>query len=275
MSWFDAEHANLVAAGRHAADSGERAAAWQLAAAVGGVFDMRGHRDELNALTDTSLACARGLDDVRAEHRLLLASAESLIHSRRFHEAEECVRRALELARVVDTPDADAETAASLAYVCNNAGDFAQAADHARQAVELYNRLGNTWFLAIATNQLGRALLGLCKPGDAESCHRQALEMFRALGDRDREAWALLFLGNAHRAQGRLGHAAEHHRLALDTARDAQNTIFEAEALQELGDDARLSGEPNAARQHWAQALTLYEHLGDPRADDMRTRLHT
>jgi tetratricopeptide (TPR) repeat protein len=274
MAWFDAECANLVAASRHAADSGQHATAWQLAVALNGVFDMRGHRDEHKTLTDTGLACARSLDDSRAEHYLLLVSTDPLINSRRFHEAEERVRRALDLACVVDAPDAYASALGCLAYVCVNAGDFPQAASHARRAVELYSRLDDTWCAAIATNHLGRALLGLHKPEDAIICHRQALETFRAVGDRSREAWALLFLGNGHRAQGQFGHAAAQHRLALDIAHDTQNTICEAEALQELGDDARLSGEADTAREHWTQALTLYEQLGDPRAGDMHARLH-
>jgi tetratricopeptide (TPR) repeat protein len=274
-AWFDAEHTNLIAITRHATDNGQHATAWQMAAALIGVFGIRGPHDEWDALTNTGLDSARNLRDLKAEHYLLLVSTEQLIYARRIKEAEEHVRRALDLARVLKAPGTDARTREYLAMVCVSAGDFTHAASYAREAVEFYNRLGDTWAAAIATNDLGRALLGLHKPDDAIACYRQALETLRAVGDHGREARTLRLLGDAHRARGQLDQAAELHCLALDTARDVQSTLWEAEALQELGDDARLSGEADTAREHWAQALALYEQLGDPRADDMRTRLHT
>jgi tetratricopeptide (TPR) repeat protein len=274
MAWFDAERTNLVAVARHAADNGQHATAWQLAAALIGLFDMRGHRDEKDDLTNTGLASARILRDLKAEHYLLIFFTQLLIDSRRILEAEEQIRRALDLARVLEAPEIEAYTRECLARVCISAGDFTRAVGCARQALEFYSRLGDTWYAAFATISLGRALLGLHQPDDAAACFRKALETFRAVGDDIRESVALHLLGNAHRAQGQLSQAVEQHRLALNTARDVQYTLGEAEALRELGDDARLSGDTDTAREHWAQALTFYERLGDPRADDMHARLH-
>ena len=274
-TWFDAERDNLVAAARHAADTGLHAAAWQLAAVLYGLFDIRGHRDDRHTLLETGSASAQILGDQCAEHYLLTLSSDLLGELGRLQDAEHRARRALRIAHDLDDPAREATALNYLGRVYIRRRDFQQAADYVRKASEGWSDLGDAWSAAIATSNLGQAYEGLERLDDALTCYRQAFDAFRASGDRGRESWVLRPLGDVLRRLGQLDQAAEHHRLGLQIARETQRRFNEAEALHSLGDDLHLLGDSNAAREHWTEALAIYEQLGDPRADDMRAQLRT
>lgn len=274
IAWFDIEHTNLVAAARHAADSGLHVFAWQLTAALNGLSAYRGNRDEWESILSIGLASTQTLGDKLAEHYLQLASADRLVTLRRVRDAERHVRRALALANELHDPYASAWATQGLAFVSVEAGKFGQAAVYARQAMEDFNRLGDAWAMATAANNLGEAYQGIGSLDDALASHRQALNAFRIGGDRARESWALRLLGDAHRGQGNLNEAIGHHRLSLRCARENRIPYRTAEALHALGDDLDHVGDSYKARENWTEAIILYEQLGDPRADDLRTRLH-
>lgn len=273
ITWFGIEHANLVAAAYHAADTGLHVVAWQLAAALSGLFALNGNRDEWDTLISIGLASARALGDKHTEQYMLTCSVEPLAQSRRMPEAEHHARRALDLAGELHDPDRTADAAETLAYISVQVGEFHQAAVNARQAMEIRDRRDD-WNIAIAANNLGEAYQGMGNFDEALACHRQALDAFRASGDRARESWTLRLLGDAHRGLGNSDQAIENHRLALQCAREHRNPYHAAEALHGLGDDMNVVGADDKARQNWADALTLYEQLGDRRADDLRVRLH-
>jgi tetratricopeptide (TPR) repeat protein/transcriptional regulator with XRE-family HTH domain len=273
VTWFDEEQPNLVAAVRHAASSGLHAPAWQMAGAATGLFATAAHHDAWDTLLNIGLVSAQTIGDQYAELYLLAVSSEQMARARRFEEAEHHARRAVNLSRDLHDATAEAHTVSNLALVHARAHQSRRAAECAQQAVDLFKRLSDTWGAAIATNFLGEAHQGMGKFDDASACHNEALDAFRASRDRVRESWALRLLGDAHRAQGRFDQAIDAHRLALELARKNRDRIHEVEALHGLGDDMHLSGDPDAACEHWTQALALYEQLGDPRADDIRSLL--
>ena len=273
-TWFDVEHANLVAVARRASDNGLHAIAWQLAATLGGLFAVRGNHDEWDTLLSIGLTSARALGDKHTENHMLLASAERLSRSRRVQEAERDLHQALDLADQLHDPDVNDHAAEVRATLSVQAGEFHRAAAYARTAMEGYDQRGEKWKAAIAANILGAAYQGLGSFDDALACHRQALDNFRTTGDQGRESWALRLLGDAHRQRGNPDLAIEHHRLALQRARENQDSYMTAEALQGLGDDMNDVGSIDEARENWAEALSLYERIGDPRADDLRSRFH-
>jgi tetratricopeptide (TPR) repeat protein len=274
LDWFELDYDNLTAAIRLAAAQGLHAVAWQLPATLNSLFEYAGRRADWLAANDEGLSAARAMGDRRGERFMLSTSSDHLARSLRFEEAMHRARRGLDLARDLRDPDAEAAAVLHLALVHIHACDFRPAVDRARQAADLFERVDDAWGVAIATNFLGEAYQGLGNLDEALTCHHQALDAFRAGGARNRESWTLRLLGDAHRAHGHLDRAVEHHRLALQSARrGCRNRVYEAEAFQALGDDSHLSGDCGTAREHWTQALTLYERLGDPRADEMRTRL--
>lgn len=275
MDWFELEYDNLTAAIPCAGAQGLHAVAWQLPAALNGLFEYAGRRADWLAANDEGLSAARAIGDLRGERYMLSTSSEHLARSSRVEEAMDRALRGLDLARDLEDPVLEATAVLHIALVHIHTGDFRGAADRARQAADLFDRADEAWGAAVATNVLGEACQGLGDLDEALTCHRRALEVFRADGHRNRESWALRLLGDAYRAQGRLDRAVEHHRLALESVpSEHRNRAYEADALQALGDDLHLTGDRDTAREYWIRALTLYERLGDPRADETRARLH-
>ena len=78
-----------------------------------------------------------------------------------------------------------------LAIVHIHARDFRAAAGHARQAVDLFERVDDPWGVAIAMNFPGAARQSVGNLDGALACHCRAFETFRVNGHRDREPWTL------------------------------------------------------------------------------------
>ena len=92
---------------------------------------------------------------------------------------------------------------------------------------------------------LGTALRGLGRHGEALEHLERALAMMRAAGYAGGQADMLNGLGETHRETGRTERALEFHE--------------EARAI--------------AAREHWQRALAIHAEVGSPEADDIRVHL--
>ena len=274
-TWFVAECTNLIAAAHTAADAALHTLAWQLPAACNGLFDNRGHLPDWLSTLQRALAATQALGEGRGETYTRVNLSHVLMRLRRFDEAAEQARSAVATAqRTADLPG-QAHALGYRAWSHHYAGDFAKAAECHLRSRQLFLELGDSWAATVALTDLAEAYRALGRLDDALDGHRRALEIFRELGDRHREGWTLWQLGNDHQAAGRFDAALEYHSRALETARtQIGNRQLEARALDEIGADLHLRDRAGA-RAHWQAALTLYEQLGDPAADDVRTKLHT
>ena len=192
-------------------------------------------------------------------------------------------------------------------------GRYEQAADHHRQALTLFLETGALEGQACAHDHLGVVYQLTGRYEQAADHHQQALAISRKIGDRDDEARALNNLGDLCRRTGRYERAVGHYRLALSRYRDLGDPSGQAWSLNGLGETARAAGDPaqalaahaeahqhaskvgrrheqaradrglghahhdlgdaERAREQWRQALALYEELGVPEADEVRTHL--
>jgi tetratricopeptide (TPR) repeat protein len=84
---------------------------------------------------------------------------------------------------------------------------------------------------------------------------------------------ALRGLGEVERLVGEYGQAREYHTQAVTVARHLGDRPGEAEALWGLGHVASDTAERSQACELWRQALEIYEQLGVPFAEIVRTAM--
>ena len=176
LAWFTAEHATLVATVRDAAEHGEHAVAWRVAAALLNYFTLTKHWDEWIDTFRTGLSSATAAGEPAGEAVML--NGLGVAHD--------------DLCR------------------------FDEAIDFHRAAAPRFAAAGEDRLAAWNLNNLGVALERAGRLAESVVEHHAALALFRAAGDRAGEALSLNNLGDTQRQLGDHDHAAEHLRLALD-----------------------------------------------------------
>ncbi|GAA0949990.1 XRE family transcriptional regulator [Kribbella koreensis] len=99
------------------------------------------------------------------------------------------------------------------------------------------------------------------------------LDRARADGVGMLELSALDHLGRAWQQRGDLTRAREYFELALPIAIRSPRENREADLHRRLGTIDATLGRPDSARRHWVQAITLYDRVADPAADEIRDLL--
>lgn len=273
MTWFEVEYANLTAAARRAAEAGLHALAWQLPAALNGLFDGAGRRADWIAALEDGLTAASALGDKRGERYVLGCLAELLASRHRPDEAVDYGRRALAIAQLELDRTGQAYALAQLGRALLGAKQLDAAAACLRQSSEICLEIDNAWAHANAMSDLGRVHLQLGRLDDALDCQQRALDAYRQVRDRGRESHALGCLGDVHLAADRLDLAFDCHARALDIASRDEIRSSQASALECLGTDLHRTGDVVGARVHWQRALEIFDELGDVQADEIRVRL--
>ncbi|MCE6998293.1 tetratricopeptide repeat protein [Saccharothrix sp. S26] len=140
-------------------------------------------------------------------------------------------------------------------------GDYEQAAEHLREAIELHRRTGDHYGAARALSNLGIVQERLGAHEDAASLHLEALSLQQRLGNRYGEAAALLNLGNAHSRPGHHAGAVEYLERALELFGRLDDAAGQAIALANLGDVCASLGRHPDAVGHLTRALELFQRL--------------
>jgi tetratricopeptide (TPR) repeat protein len=176
-------------------------------------------------------------------------------------------------------PTAQAHALINLGVAYDELGQNGPAADHLRQALDLFGQTGDRSGQARALNNLGSVELALGRHRPALDRYEQALAMYRRAGDLVGEAVALGNLGFVEMRLGRYQPAADHHERALAIFRQAGHQIGETRALNALGDVEMRLGHYRPATDHIHQALALSrqggDHTGEGRVLDSLGILHT
>ena len=123
-------------------------------------------------------------------------------------------------------------------------------------------------------NNIGHALLGLRRPGEALGYLGRALEIRQATGNRYGQGITESTLGDACRELSRFEDAVAHYeraRAALEeTARDHAD---QADVLYGLGIALDALGRCAEARDAWLTAVRIFDRYSDPRAAELRAWL--
>jgi DNA-binding SARP family transcriptional activator/tetratricopeptide (TPR) repeat protein len=273
MAWFEAEHQVLLASITLADSSGFGGHAWQLPWAMASFLQIRGHWQEWAATARTALAAATRLGDTAAQamsgRLLAMACSELGDHD----QARSLYADSLTLYQRLGNRHGQARIQHNLGVLAGNQGRYADALGHCEQALRLYHAIGDKAAEAEALNNVGWCHGQLGDYQQARACCQQAVNLCAETGDRLAEGAAWTSLGYAEHHLGNLAEAAACHQRAVSIARESGFRLLEATALSHLGDTCHAADDLAAARHAWQPALTIYEHLRHPDADQVRAKL--
>lgn len=302
-AWLDAERPNLVAAVRHAAETGLREPAWSLADALRGYFFATMYTVDWAMVARDALAAARlgghlpgqaaahislgGLhwrqgryEDALLHHKAALqlaaaagwaeAQAASLgnigtVYAERgqLDEAVNHVRQALAVNERLGWRQGQAVNHLNLGLMSYYAGHLEAASEHYLLAREHYRELKSVSGEAICGTNLGEMRLVLGEPEAAQALLEEALDRHRSVGDRANEAETLRCLAAVKRDTGRLADALRLAEEALTLARQARHARFEIETIATIGLIRYRMGSKNLAIGQWLEALRLARQTGN------------
>lgn len=268
LDWFEAEHANLLAAQCVAADRGRHEDVWSLAQSLTAYHHRRGGLRALLAVWTMGLTAAEYLSDsadsaLITAHRLLGDTYAAV----GWHDkAIDHLHDALTLAERHDDVAEQASTHFILAIAHERNEDNAEALEHALQALIHYRNAGNTLWEAATLNMVGWHNAQLGDYDEARKHCQASLELHRKHNDRAGEARALGSLAYIHHNSDDYDQAIVHYRQALELFHELGHTLGVAGTLEELGDTHAAAEQPAQASAAWEEALELYRKQGRHRA---------
>jgi len=275
LSWYDDEHANLVAAVRQAAGSGLHEIAWRLPAPLFSIFNSRGNWADCIATSRIALDSARQAGDRQGEAWILNTLGEALGQTRQ-PEGIGCLEQSLAIRREIGDGMGEAQAANNLADAYQRLGRTDEALDLYRRSLELNRQIGYRFGEGIALGSLGWTLLDLDRAGEALDYLRQALEAFEEIDYADGTGYALHILGRCCLSLGRNAEALDSLQRALASHRATGNRRMQAATLRSLGATHHRAGLAAEARASWTQAAVIFEGLGDrAEAAEVRAEMAT
>ncbi|MFF4345592.1 tetratricopeptide repeat protein, partial [Kitasatospora sp. NPDC001540] len=263
LGWLDAERANLVAAVHSAHTTGRHGIAQDLASHLSTYLGVRHHLESRLEVADIGLAAARESRAPAGEAGSWNNLGNTLQGLRRFEEAEQAHRTALNQYQALGDHDGEATAWNNLGSALQGLRRFEETEQAHRTALTQHQALGDHHGEAMAWNNLGSALQGLRRLEEAEQAHRTALTQYQTLGDHHGEAMAWDNLGSALQELRRLEEAEQAHRTALTQYQALGDQHGEAMAWSNLGTVLRGRGEIGLAVEAGERAVALFEELGD------------
>lgn len=270
LTWFESEHAVLLAALRQA---GFDTHIWQLAWALASFFEYQGHWRDWRESQAAALEAAQRQSDRQAQalsHDLL---GRAFIQLNRYDQARIHLQHALDLFRELGDHIGQADVHRNLSWVFDRQERYEEALPHARQALLLFQAAGHQSGHARALNAVGWFHAQLGDPQQALICCQQALDLQREIGDRFGQAETYDSLGYAHHRLGHLREATACYQQALTLYHEFGDRYNEADTLAYLGDVHQTFSDFEAARIAWQHALAIFEQLGHPGANRVRAKM--
>ncbi|HEX2252002.1 MAG TPA: CHAT domain-containing tetratricopeptide repeat protein [Thermoanaerobaculia bacterium] len=204
----------------------------------------------------------RTLGDRRREADVLyLLGHQHLRHGRPAQAvtAFERLLRLLEPTRAEARADAHNEIA--VAY--GRLGQGQRELEHLRQALALYETLGDRRDLAATLHNLGRAEARHGRLQRGLELLRRAARLWRQLAERAQLVETLNALGSVHRTLGDLELALDHQRRALALTDGRTDPVGRVETLCFLGATQLAAGDVDGAAASFEEALPLSATTGD------------
>ncbi|MFG2004488.1 BTAD domain-containing putative transcriptional regulator [Spirillospora sp. NPDC048911] len=273
MAWFTAERPSLLAALVLAADLGLDRQVCRLARALFVFLHGRGHWHDRAETQRAAVAAAERLGDAMEQSRAYRNLAFALADLGHFDEAHRNLGLALERSRDDLAGQAWTHYRRDIVYALQ--GREADALDAARQAHDLFERLGDEAGQAIALTDVGWYHGRLGDHGRALELCERALVLHQKLGNRAHEAHAWSCLADTRLQMGDHSGAAPCYRQALDLFREFDDPYAEASTLAHLGACHHLAGDHAAAREQWDDAHVLFDDLGSSAVDQTHAQLAT
>lgn len=180
----------------------------------------------------------------------------------------------LERAPSIGRDDLVARAWLNRAYAEYDKGRLREADDALRRALEVFRRLGDRQGEAEALEVLGGVtsdLRGSLRT--AEDAYRRVLELYREMGDGMGQARTLSWLGRAQQQAGHLAEARATLEEALRLGRQHHERISEAKTLMGLAIIAHLDGRSDESIALHHKVIKVVAQLGNP-LDEAGVRRH-
>jgi tetratricopeptide (TPR) repeat protein len=263
LEWFEAERANLVAAAHQAASTGPADVSWQLADALFGFFDLRKYWDDWQIVTEIALETAKRTRNRPAQGMAL--SDLGVIHREQQHldEAIQSYRQALAIYQELGDRRNESIVLMNLGNAYNDQGRTAEAIQAHEESVAVFEELGDELSKANVLTNLGRAYTNKGRLDKAIASCKQSIAIYRDLGNRRGEAASLRHLGDAYARQGRTDEAITSQQHSLSICRDIGDRRGEGIALGHLGNTYADQGRIDEAIACHEQSVAIFRELGD------------
>lgn len=305
LEWIDSELPALQDAVATAARTGPAQAAWLLADALRGYFQLRAAAAPWHAVAKVALTAAEAAQDLAAQAASHLSLAGACARQDRFDRAIDHSERALELAGAAGWTDGEIAAHRALgnlrrlagrpreaithlhqalklagpahgpghgavleqiATAHHELGELVNAAAHYEQALAVQRSSGSPAAMAQVGTGLGDALHGLGRLDGALHHLEEAFALHHELADRGRAAYNLRCQAEVHRDAGRPARALELAGEALDLARQDDDPRLQAQIRETLGTIHLAAGRNTEARTDLEAALTLAIETHNPYA---------
>ncbi|MGC5013493.1 ATP-binding protein, partial [Streptosporangium sp. DT93] len=257
LDWLEAERGALVAAISQAARLGASELCWDLAVTATTLFEARSHFDDWRGTHETALAVAREHADLRGEAAVLCSLGSMYLFQQEPDRAGEHLLAARELFERLGDSYGLALTLRSLSLLDRLAGRYDLALDGFHAAKKIFVETGDRFAEAHVLGGIAQVHTDRGRTDLAEPLLRQALEVFRRLGSERGQAQILNRLGEALLRQDRPEEAEEIARRALVLVRDRRDGIGQAYILCGLGEIQIRRDLPEAAVESLGEALAI------------------
>ncbi|WP_433245792.1 tetratricopeptide repeat protein [Streptosporangium sp. CA-135522] len=262
-AWLDAERANLIRAGVHAADADWPAHAVGIAQTFHRFLVERTHYGDALTINAAAARASRRLGDVSAEGLAFSYLGDVHWPQGDYAEADECFTRAVERFREAGDQSGEANALNNLAGIHMSLGDHERARSSYTRCLEVYHRYGERVGEAVALSNLGLLEVELGNYHQALEYLQEALAIARNVGYLALEAHCMACLGGAYQGMGDFRRALDHYGQALEVYRDLGNRYRESEVLSQLGETVRTMGDPAQAATDLQAALTIADEIAN------------
>ncbi|CAN5518563.1 hypothetical protein BH10BAC6_BH10BAC6_05850 [soil metagenome] len=178
------------------------------------------------------------------------------------HDAQVLLQIAAEL-QTLGSPESEALQHRCLGWAADSNGNYAQALEHYRTALDAFSILGNRMDEATVAAAIGNVCSATGQYTQALEHYQRALDVFIELDSRFGIATVTSNLGNVFAATGDFPPALDHYQRALEKFTELDHLAGIARVTGNLGNVYIDTGDYPQALEHYQQALELFTQLGN------------
>jgi tetratricopeptide (TPR) repeat protein len=263
----------LVAAVGLAARLGFDAVAVTLPLTLWGLFEQRGHWQDWLDTNVIGIEAARRTGDLDAEADLSNSISRAYVALGRAEEGIGHLRRAMAIRQAQGDLSGLADSRLELSIAYFEMGRVTEAISECEQAGAMARENGNLRSEAHALSDLGEMHRRVAQPEKALSYHLAAQAIAARISSPVLTGAVQANLAGVYLELGRIDEAIPAATAAIELNELSGNRVEQGNSHRILGDAFRCAGRPADARSHWRAALTAYQELGDPQAEEVAARL--
>ena len=169
--------------------------------------------------------------------------------------ARRCYREALDIEREIGERAGESVSLTNLGNLSLYLGAYTEAETYYQQALVIHRETGAREYEAWTLGNIGLLAHYRDDQEAAQGCARAALQMAQEIGDRAMQATMWLELGHALTGLARLGEAAEAYRESLALRRELDQPNMATESLAGLARVCQVQGDLGRAQAHVEEIL--------------------